>query len=123
MKRAIETGIPRHERPFEWAILANGTVYAVAAPVKPDGEIERGDISAQAKLTLENLGKCMTAAGGSMAGVTQVMLYVTQRSYIEPINAEWAKAFPKPYPTRATVIVSEIGVEGIGLVITAQGCI
>jgi 2-iminobutanoate/2-iminopropanoate deaminase len=123
MKRAIETGIPRHERPFEWAILANGTLYAVAAPIKADGEVERGEISAQAKLTLGNLSKCMSAAGGSMADVTQVMLYVTQRAHIEPINTEWAKAFPKPYPTRATVIVSEIGIEGIGLVITAQGCI
>ena len=40
-----------------------------------------------------------------MAHVTQVMLYVTQRTHIGPINAEWAKAFPRPNPTRATVIV------------------
>ena len=82
MKRAIETGIPHHERPFEWAVLANGTLYAVAAPIKEDGAVERGEISAQAKLTLGNLSKCMTAAGGSMADVTQTMLYVTQRAHI-----------------------------------------
>jgi hypothetical protein len=45
---------------------------------------------------------------------------VTKRSYIDPITEIWATAFPKPYPNRATVIVSEIGVGDIGMLITAH---
>ena len=120
MKRAIETGIPRHARPFEWAILADGILYTVAAPIKADGTAETGDIRKQATLTLANLAKSLKAAGGSMADVTQVMLYVTERDFIDPITEIWAKAFPKPYPNRATVIVKEIGVKDVGLVIMAH---
>jgi 2-iminobutanoate/2-iminopropanoate deaminase len=55
-----------------------------------------------------------------MADVTQVMLYVTDRSFIEPITAVWAECFPPPYPNRGTVIVSEIGIRGVGLLIMAH---
>ncbi len=120
VKKAIDTGIPRHARPFEWAILADGILYAVAAPIKADGAAETGDIRKQATLTLANLAKSLKAAGGSMADVTQVMLYVTERDFIDPITEIWAKAFPKPYPNRATVIVKEIGVKDVGLVIMAH---
>jgi 2-iminobutanoate/2-iminopropanoate deaminase len=120
MKKAIETGIPRHNRPFEWAIVADNILYTAAAPLRADGTPETGDITTQATLTLANLAKVLKAAGGSMADVTQVMLYVTKREYIDPITLVWAKAFPKPYPNRATVIVSEIGIRDIGLVIMAH---
>ncbi len=107
MKKVISTGLSTHGRPYEWAILAGGVSYTAAAPFK-------------AALTLANLAKALKAAGGSMADVTQVMLYVTKRSYIDPITELWATAFPKPYPNRATVIVSEIGVRDIGMLITAH---
>jgi 2-iminobutanoate/2-iminopropanoate deaminase len=120
MKKVISTGLSTHGRPYEWAVLAGGVLYTAAAPFKADGTTETGDITAQATLTLANLAKTLKAAGGSMADVTQVMLYVTKRSYIDPITEIWATAFPKPYPNRATVIVSEIGVRDIGMLITAH---
>jgi 2-iminobutanoate/2-iminopropanoate deaminase len=118
-KKAVDTGIPRHARPFEWAIVADGIFYAAAAPIKADGTAETGDIRKQTTLVLANLAQSLKAAGGSMADVTQVMLYVTEREFIDPITEIWAKAFPKPYPNRATVIVKEIGVKDVGLVIMA----
>jgi 2-iminobutanoate/2-iminopropanoate deaminase len=123
MKKVISTGLSTHGRPYEWAILAGGVLYTAAAPFKADGTTETGDITTQATLTLANLAKTLKAAGGSMADVTQVMLYVTKRSYIDPITDVWATAFPKPYPNRATVIVSEIGVADIGMLIMAHAYI
>jgi 2-iminobutanoate/2-iminopropanoate deaminase len=120
MKKAISTGLSTHGRPYEWAILAGGVLYTAAAPFKADGTTETGDITTQATLTLANLAKTLKAAGGSMADVTQVMLYVTKRSHIDPITEVWATVFPKPYPNRATVIVSEIGVRDIGMLITVH---
>ena len=117
MKQAIETGAATHGRPYEWAILAGGVLYTAAVPVTDDGIVETGDIASQARLTLANLAKTLERAGGSMADVTQVMLYVTDRAFIDPINAAWAAAFPKPYPNRGTVVVSEIGLKGAGMLI------
>ena len=116
MKRAIATHMSTHGRPFEWAISADGILYTAAAPVRADGTYETGDIKLQTELALSNLAAVLAAAGGSMADVTQVMLYVTKRDYIDPITEVWAKAFPKPYPNRGTVIVSEIGIRDIGMI-------
>jgi enamine deaminase RidA (YjgF/YER057c/UK114 family) len=120
MKQAIDTGLPKHGRPYEWAILAGGVLYTAAVPVREDGTAETGDIASQARLTLANLAKTLRLGGGSMADVTQVMLYVTDRRYIDPITEIWAEAFPTPYPNRGTVIVSEIGVAGIGMLVMAH---
>ncbi len=119
MKRAVETGISKHGRPFEWAIVSNGICYTAAAPMHADGTPETGPIRTQARLALGNLAKQLKAAGGSMADVVQAMLYVTDRGHIDPITEEWSVAFPKPYPNRATVIVKEIGVRGVGMVVMA----
>jgi 2-iminobutanoate/2-iminopropanoate deaminase len=117
MKRAIATKLSTNGRPFEWAISADGILYTAAVPVREDGSYETGDIRLQARLTLANLAATLAAAGGSMADVTQVMLYVTERSFIDPITEIWAEAFPRPYPNRGTVIVSEIGIRDIGMLI------
>lgn len=117
VKKAIETGLSTHGRPFEWAIGADGILYTAAAPVHAGGTTETGDISAQARLCLDNLARTLAAAGGTMADVTQVMLYVTERRFIEPIGAVWAEFFPPPYPNRGTVIVSEIGIVGVGMLL------
>jgi 2-iminobutanoate/2-iminopropanoate deaminase len=117
MKKAIATKLSTHGRPFEWAISADGVLYTAAAPVREDGSHETGDIRLQARLTLATLAATLAAAGGTMADVTQVMLYVTERSFIDPITEIWAQAFPRPYPNRGTVIVSEIGIRDIGMLI------
>ncbi len=117
MKRTIATKLSTNGRPFEWAISADGILYTAAVPVREDGSYETGDIRLQARLTLANLAATLAAAGGSMADVTQVMLYVTERSFIDPITEIWAEAFPRPYPNRGTVIVSEIGIRDIGMLI------
>jgi 2-iminobutanoate/2-iminopropanoate deaminase len=117
MKKVIATKLSTHGRPFEWAISADGILYTAAAPVHEDGSHETGDIRLQARLTLANLAGTLAVAGGTMADVTQVMLYVTKRDFIDPITEVWAEAFPQPYPNRGTVIVSEIGIRDIGMLI------
>ena len=120
MKKAITTGLPDAKGPIERAILAGRTLYTTASPTKADGTTEKGSAAKQATLTLSNLARILKAAGGSMADVTQAMLYVTDRRFIAPITKVWAKAFSRPYPNRATVIVKGIGLPGAKLVIMAQ---
>ncbi len=120
MKEAIDTGLPKSTRPFEWAILAGGVVYLVGSPIAANGLPEPGGPAAQAQLVVANMQKALQAAGGSLADVTQAMVYVTDRSYVAPLNEAWTRAFPPPYPNRAMVLVNEIGAPGIGVVVMAQ---
>jgi len=117
MKRAIQTHLPNHGRPYEWAILAGETLYTVASALRSDGSRENGSATKQATLALENLAKILTAAGGTMADVTQTMLYVTDRRYLPDIAKVWEKAFPKPQPNRASVVVKETGIPGAKMVV------
>lgn len=117
MKRAIKTHLPNHGRPYEWAIMGGETLYTVASALREDGSRENGNATKQATVALENLARILAAAGGTMADVTQTMLYVTDRRYLPPIAKVWEKAFPKPQPNRASVVVKETGVPGAKLVV------
>lgn len=105
MKRAVNTGLPSVVgRPIEWATVADGILYTAQLPLKADGSFETGDIAAQAELTLANLKRTVEAAGGSMADVVQVLVYLTDAADFERMNAVYARHFPKPYPNRATFL-------------------
>ena len=77
MREAIATGIPPTKSPLEWAVRADGMLYTALIATKPDGSQETGDISAQTRRVLDNLKQVLAAAGGSMADVTQVQIYLT----------------------------------------------
>ena len=76
MKAAVDTGLKAANAPIEWATIADGIVYTAQIPMKADGSIETGDIATQTELTLANLRQTVEAAGGTMADVTQVLVYL-----------------------------------------------
>jgi 2-iminobutanoate/2-iminopropanoate deaminase len=104
MRKVIETGLPDGSSPVEWATVSNGTLYTASIPVRADGSIESGDITAQAELTFGNLKKIVESAGASMDDVTQVQVFLTDKSYFEEMNEVYRRFFTKPYPNRATII-------------------
>ncbi len=55
----------------------------------------------------------MSAAGGKMNDVAQVIVYLTDAKYVSVLNEVWGEFFEEPYPNRAIVIVSAIGVPDI----------
>src|SRR5215468_2086376 len=106
MRKAIKTHLPGEEAPIEWAISADGILYTAQIPIRTDGSIETGDIAKQADLTLSNLERTLAAAGGSLADVTQVLVYLTRKEDFAGMNEVYRRYFSKPYPNRATVIVA-----------------
>ena len=118
MKTAVKTGLPTPSAPIEWATIADGIVYTAQIPLKPDGSIETGNIGAQTELTLENLKRTIKAAGGSMADVAQVLVYLPDPKDFPGMNAVYQRYFPKPYPNRAT-IVAQLMVPGARIEIVA----
>ena len=118
MKAAVATGLKAASSPIEWATVADGIVYTAQIPMKKDGSIETGDIGVQTELTLRNLKQTVEAAGGTMADVTQVLVYLPDPADFPGMNAVYQKHFPKPYPNRAT-IVARLMVPGARIEIVA----
>ena len=113
MIRAIDTGLPHFGRPTEWATTAAGLLFTCAVPVRADGSFEVGEPRAQISLSLNNLRQVMSAAGGKMNDVAQVIVYLTDAKYVSVLNEVWGEFFEEPYPNRAIVVVSAIGVPDI----------
>jgi 2-iminobutanoate/2-iminopropanoate deaminase len=119
MKRAVKTGLPSVAgRPIEWATLADGVLYTAQLPIKADGGFETGNIAAQTELTLVNLKRTVEAAGGTMADVAQVIVYLPDPKDFEGMNAVYGRYFSKPYPNRAT-LVAKLVVPGVRIEIVA----
>jgi enamine deaminase RidA (YjgF/YER057c/UK114 family) len=117
-RKPVKTHLPAVSAPLEWATVADGILYTAQIPNREDGSIETGDIRAQARLTLDNLRRTVEAAGGSMADVTQVLVYLPDASDFAGMNEIYAQAFQPPYPNRAT-IVADLMVPGARIEIVA----
>ena len=113
MIRAIETGLPHFGRPTEWATTGAGVLFTCAVPVRADGSFETGAPRAQIALFLANLKQVLDAAGGKMNDVAQVIVYLTSAEHVPVLNEVWGEYFVEPYPNRAIVIVTAIGVPDI----------
>lgn len=63
------------------------------------------DVAEQARLMFANLARILQAAGGSLADVARMTVYVKVPEARAAVNAEWLKAFPDPAsrPARHTL--------------------
>jgi enamine deaminase RidA (YjgF/YER057c/UK114 family) len=113
VKKVIKTGLPGADAPIEWAVSADGIVYTAVIPIRADGSVDTGGIEGQTRLTLDNLKKVMAAAGGTLADVSQVLIYITDASDFETMNKVYRAYFSPPYPNRATVVVAALLVPGM----------
>ena len=118
MRKAVKSGLPTPGAPIEWATLSGNILYTAQIPLKADGSIETGDIRDQTRLTFDNLKKTVKAAGGSLADVTQVLIYLPDPSDFPGMNEIYGTYFEKPYPNRAT-IVAQLMVPGAKIEIVA----
>lgn len=118
MKQAVKSGLPAPSAPIEWATLADGVLYTAQIPLKADGSIESGDIGTQTRLTLDNLKRTVAAAGGGLADVAQVLVYLPDPKDFPGMNEIYGQYFAKPYPNRATII-AQLMVPGARIEIVA----
>jgi enamine deaminase RidA (YjgF/YER057c/UK114 family) len=124
---AIDAGLPALGQPFSWAIKADLSrshlLFTAHGPVRPDGTIETGDVSAQARLTFANLRQAVVAAGGSLADVAQVLIYMTDVADMPAIDAVYREFFAPPYPNRSSAAVAALVVPGMKLEIVAYAVV
>ena len=120
MKQIIDVGLPPLKQPFAWAVKASGQMLFTAhGPVRPDGSIDTGPIEQQACLTFTNLRNALQAAGGTLAHVTQVLIYMTDVADMPAIDAVYREFFEAPYPNRSSMGISALVVPGMKLEIVA----
>ena len=93
--------------PYSQAVRAGNTVYfSGQIPLDPvTGALVEGDITAQTRRVFDNLAAVAAAAGGSLAQVVRVGIYVTDLTNFAAVNAVMAEYFQQPYPARSTIEV------------------
>ena len=96
--------------PYSQAVRQGDTVYLSGQiPLDPDsGLLVEGDIDAQARRAFDNLRAVCEAAGGSLADVVRLGLYLTDLGQFGAVNAVMADYFEAPYPARSTIGVASL---------------
>ncbi|MEO5811174.1 MAG: Rid family detoxifying hydrolase [Rhodanobacter sp.] len=96
--------------PYSQAVRAGNTVYfSGQTPLDPaTGVLVAGDIAVQTRRVFDNLALVAKAAGGSLAQVVRVGIYVTDLANFAAVNAVMAEYFQQPYPARSTIQVAAL---------------
>ena len=114
MIERIETGIAPSSAPVNDAIRAGQQVWLVAIAEDPvSGDIVDGDIVVQTRRTIQNLDIAIRAAGGTLANIVQVQVFLIDKADAKGMNAVYAEFFKPPYPVRATVVVKDLLAAGL----------
>lgn len=96
--------------PYSQAVRCGGTVYLSGQiPLDPATmQLVEGDIAAQAHRVFDNLQAVCEAAGGSLAQVARVGIYLTDLGHFAAVNAVMQEYFTAPFPARSTIGVASL---------------
>jgi len=67
------------------------------------GQVIEGDVAAQTRQVLENLGAVLAAAGGSFANVVKTTIFLADMADFATVNAVYGERFASEPPARSTV--------------------
>lgn len=95
---------------YSQAVKVHGTVYLSGQiPLDPaSGELVAGDMDAQVRRVFDNLRAVARAAGGDLADLVKLNVYLTDLGHFALVNRIMAEYFAEPYPARAAVGVAAL---------------
>jgi reactive intermediate/imine deaminase len=94
---------------YSQAVRAGDTVYLSGQIGLDPATMQLVDgIDAQIDRVFANLKAVAEAAGGSLAGVVRVTIYLTDLAHFGKVNEAMARYFSQPYPARAAVGVASL---------------
>lgn len=101
---------PKAIGPYSQAVRCGNTVYLSGQiPLDPaSGELVQGDIATQARRVFDNIKAVCEAAGGSLAHIARVGIYLVDLGDFAAVNAVMADYFAQPYPARSTIGVAAL---------------
>ena len=82
-----------------------------------------GDPAAQARQAIDNIETLMQAAGGELADVVKIVVYVTDRRFRNSVYGVINERFPEPRPCSTGLVVSGLALEELLVEIDAWGFI
>lgn len=95
---------------YSQAIRCGQTVY-LSGQIALDPqtmEMINATIEQEIRQVLDNLSAVCTAAGGSLAQVVKLQVYLTDLAHFPTVNALMAEYLQAPYPARAAIGVAQL---------------
>jgi 2-iminobutanoate/2-iminopropanoate deaminase len=108
VKKAITSpDAPRAIGPYSQAIRTGELLFISGQiPLDPaSGQLVGGDIAAQTRRVLDNVGALLAAGGLTFADVVRTTIYLLDLDDYTSVNAVYGHYFSEPAPARATVQV------------------
>ena len=96
--------------PYSQAVAANGMLYISGQiPIVPaNGTLVEGNIQAETKQVMENLGAILNEAGLNFDHVIKTSIFITSMNGFALINEVYGSYFGENPPARETVQVSAL---------------
>lgn len=95
---------------YSQAVKVDRTVYLSGQiPLVPETMVlVDGDINAQITQVFENLKAVAEAAGGSLADIVKLNVFLTDLAHFPIVNEIMGSYFQQPYPARAAIGVAAL---------------
>jgi len=110
-KEAVASdGAPKAIGPYSPAVRA-GQLLFVSGQVAIDpatGAMVDGDVKAQTRRVMDNLGALLEAAGLDFSAVVRTTVFLADMNDFAAMNEIYGSYLSQPYPARATVQVSRL---------------
>jgi len=110
-RRVIQTDrAPQAIGTYAQAVQVGHTVYLSGQiPLDPDTmELVEGDMESQIRRVFDNLNAVALAAGGTLADIAKLNIFLTDLGHFPLVNQVMADYFQEPYPARAAVGVAAL---------------
>ena len=110
-RQIIQTPLaPKAIGTYSQAVRVGDTVYISGQiPLDPaSGQLVSGDIETEIRRVFDNLAAIAKAAGGSLASVVKLSVFLTDLAHFPKVNEIMATYFSEPYPARAAVGVAAL---------------
>ena len=101
---------------YSQAVKVDNTVYISGQiPLDPASmEVVTGGVEAEITRVFDNLQAVAQAAGGSLADVVKLNIFLTDLASFPTVNEIMARYFQQPYPARAAIGVAALP-KGVGV--------
>jgi len=96
--------------PYSTAI-ENGDLLFISGQIPLDGatgKLVPGDVSAQARQSMENLKAILAAAGMSFANVVKTTIFLVDMGDFAAVNEVYKSYVTEPFPARSTFAVAAL---------------
>lgn len=101
---------PQAIGPYSQAVKLGDTVYLSGQiPLVPETmTLVEGDMEAQVRRVFDNLAAVAEAAGGGLADVAKLNIFLTDLSHFPLVNDLMQEYFAEPFPARAAIGVAAL---------------